>query len=117
MFKTLLKQESVWRTEAPCEGDLYRNVEVFGKTFELRYGYYEDKDRRGTPDIIYPNFKKDPVYTDDGIPYVTMMQDACRFYAGNIDSGDDSCCGDCKYFKHGEEWFGVCNCIHNRRRE
>ena len=116
MFKTLLEQEAMRQRTEPREGDLYRSVEVFGKRFELRYGYYEDKDRRGAPDVIYPNFIRDPIYTDDGRPFVTMMQDACRRYLGNVDSGDDSICGDCKYYEHGEEWLGVCDCIHNRRR-
>ncbi|MBO7274183.1 MAG: hypothetical protein J6V22_04950 [Clostridia bacterium] len=110
MFKTLLKQEAMKQSAEPREGDLYREVEVFGKVFDLRYGYYEEKDRRGPPDIIYPNFIKEPVYTQDGKPFVTMMQDACQYYSGDIDSGGDSICGDCKYFKHGEEWLGVCTC-------
>ena len=117
MFKTLLKQEAIQHLHEPREGDLYRQVELFGKMFELRYGYYEDKDRRGPPDVIYPNFVKEPIYTDDGQPFVTMMQDICQHFRGDIDSSGDSTCGDCEYFKHGEEWLGVCACSQNRLRE
>ncbi len=117
MFKTLLSQKAMQQDIEPREGDLYRKVELFGKTFELRYGYYEDRDRHGPPDVIYPNFIEEPVYTSDGKPFVTMMQDACKYYAGNIDSGDDNICGDCEHFKRGEEWLGVCACTENRRRE
>ena len=28
------------------EGELYKVVTTFGKTFELRYGYYEECDRQ-----------------------------------------------------------------------
>ena len=69
MLKTLFKQEAMQQPDEPREGDLYRRVELFGKVFDLRYGYYEEKDRRGPPDIIYPNFIKEPVYTQDGIPF------------------------------------------------
>ena len=110
MFKTLFQQETMQQQHEPREGDLYRQVELFGKTFDLRYGYYEDKDRRGPPDVIYPNFIREPIHTEDGMPFVTMMQDACQHYSGDIDSGGDSICGDCEYFKHGEEWLGVCTC-------
>ena len=27
------------------EGDLYKVITIYGKTFELYYGYYEEKDR------------------------------------------------------------------------
>ena len=37
MFKTLLKQEAMKQSAEPREGDLYREVEVFGKVFDLRY--------------------------------------------------------------------------------
>ena len=46
------------------EGDLYEVLEVYGHTFELRYGYYEERERaRGEPIPIYPDFKKHPLYT------------------------------------------------------
>ena len=43
----------------PKEGDLYAVVHTFGKTFELKYGYYDDMDRSGPPDVIYPDFIED----------------------------------------------------------
>lgn len=102
----------------PAEGELYRTVTTFGKTFELRYGYYEECDRQNPlcqPIPIYPDFLKEPHYTLDGKPFVTMMQDTCDSYKGDARRTDDTTCADCKYFKKGEEWFGVCKCPKNKR--
>lgn len=98
----------------PREGDVYAVVEVFGKIFELRYGYYDDRDRSGPPDVIYPDFIKEPVYTDGGEPLVTRMQDACPCYKGQS-RRDDAICGDCRHFESGKEWFGICRAKKNKR--
>ena len=47
-------------SEKPKEGDLYRFIELHGKAFEIRYGYYEDIDRQYDPMEIYPDFLKNP---------------------------------------------------------
>lgn len=101
----------------PSEGALYKQLTVFGETFELRYGYYEDKDRGGVPDVIYPDFLTAPFYTKEGIPFATMMQDACPHFHGKGARTEDSSCGECAHFVRGEEWFGICTCPHNRRNE
>ena len=92
----------------PKEGDLYAVVHTFGKTFELKYGYYDDMDRSGPPDVIYPDFIEDPVFSDSGEPIVTMMQDACPHYKSGSKRTDDNTCGECDYFSRGAEWFGIC---------
>lgn len=99
------------------EGDVYAVVDTFGKTFELKYGYYDDRDRSGPPDVIYPDFTKEPTYTDGGEPLVTMMQDACPHYKGDVKWVEDTTCGECKHFCRGEEWFGLCRCPKNKREE
>ena len=41
------------------EGDVYKVVKIFDRTFELRYGYYNELDRNGKynePIPIYPDF-------------------------------------------------------------
>ena len=101
----------------PKEGELYKVVTTFGNTFELRYGYYEDYERENPtvePMPIYPNFKEEPLYTDEGLPFVTMMQDACPHYKGEKKRTPDSTCDECKYFSHGEDWFGICTCPKNK---
>ena len=48
----------------PKEGDLYKVVTTFGKSFELRYGFYEERDRLSPlcePAIIYPDFIREPI--------------------------------------------------------
>lgn len=90
------------------EGEIYKTVTTFGKTFELRFGYYDDIDRNHPPDIIYPDFIKSPIYAEGGEPFVTMMQDACASYKGKSKKTPDTTCAECKHFKRGEEWFGIC---------
>ena len=102
----------------PREGDIYKTVTTFGKTFELRYGYYDEKDRKwGEPVILYPDFRQMPLYTERGEPFVTMVQDACEQYNSETPTAGDRTCAECQYFWQGEEWFGICNYSKNRRNE
>lgn len=90
------------------DGDLYRRITVAGKTFELRYGYYEEYERtRGEPVPIYPDFSLHPQYGADGAPFVTAMQDACPHYAG-VDRSLG--CFGCQYFREREDLIGICRC-------
>ena len=103
--------------DLPQEGDLYKVVTTFGKTFELRYGFYDERDRRSPlcdPTVIYPDFLKDPLFTEQGEPFVTMMQDACGCYVGGAKRTPDTTCAECGCFRRGEEWFGICTCPHKR---
>ena len=90
------------------DGDLYKTVTVFGKSFSLYYGYYDDEDRNSRyaelmP--IYPDFTENPIYADDGHPFATEMQDVCEHYDGK--EGGDSCYS-CRHFKKGKELIGLC---------
>lgn len=99
------------------EGDLYAVVKVFGKTFEIYYGYYEDYERNSPyndPVPIYPDLIKDPQYDAQGYPIVTEMQVACEHYDGSVQ--DDSC-GRCAHFQKGERLFGRCGCERRRANE
>ena len=116
MFSRLFVKEDADQEPKRKEGELYKIVTTFGKTFELRYGFYDERDRQSPlcePAIIYPDFLSEPVYTDEGKPLVTMMQDACERYSGSAKRTPDTTCADCKYFQRGEEWFGVCRCRDN----
>lgn len=100
---------------APREGDLYRELTIRGKSFKLVYGYYEDFERESPfnePMPLYPDFIKEPVYTDDGIPFVTAMQDVCKRYTG--ETGGDSC-SKCVHFQKSIELFGFCYCQENKQ--
>lgn len=112
------KNDEKSKSVKPKEGDLYKVVNVFGKTFELYYGYYEESDRYSKfsePIEIYPDFLKFPLYTDDGEPFVTAMQSTCEHYVKLKDANDK--CYDCLHFKQGEELFGVCVCKHRKNKK
>ena len=97
------------------EGDLYDVVKVFGKTFELYYGYYEEYERKSkynAPVPIYPDLLHEPQYDGEGRPIVTEMQIACEHYRG---SKQEDSCGRCKHFQKGERLFGLCRCEHRQR--
>lgn len=102
----------------PIEGELFRRLSLHGRTFELRYGFYEDFERESDfkePIPIYPDFLKDPIYTNDGYPFVTQMQDVCEWAESS--AREDACCVDCKHFVQGEELIGLCKCEARRRKE
>ena len=96
------------------EGDLYKIITAHGVSFELRYGYYEEIDRKSMrPMEIYPNFLETPVYTGDGIPFVTAMQNPCnhfRLKSKECDEGEDNTCYQCAYYEKCEELLGLCKC-------
>ena len=120
MFSKLIQNDFPLMELTHKEGDLYKIITTYGKTFELRYGYYEECDRHSPlcePIVIYPDLLREPVYTDDGTPFVTMMQDACNSYRGDTKRTPDTTCAECKYFRRGEEWFGICACPKNKKSE
>ena len=95
------------------DGDLYKIIELHGKVFELRYGYYEEFEReRGDPLPIFPDFKNNPVYTKDGFPFVTQMQELCQYGSSSF---KDGCCVDCAYYKQGDDLIGICTNEKNKK--
>lgn len=120
MFTEIFESDHIHKNTEHREGDLYGVVTTYGRSFELRYGYYGEKDRQNPlcdPAVIYPDFTVDPVYTDDGEPFVTMMQDACDGYLGESKKTPDTTCAECEHFRRGEEWFGICKREHDRKNE
>ena len=95
------------------DGDIFKTVKAFGKSFELRYGYYEEYERtHGVPVPIYPNFKANPEYTDEGQPFVTQMQELCGYGSSKFPEG---CCADCPHYRHGDDLIGICVCEKNKK--
>lgn len=102
-------------TPGPGEGELYRIIDLHGCRFPIYYGYYEELDRKNPavePMPVYPDFIAQPRFTPEGYPFVTKMQDTCRYYNGKtqVDRG----CADCSYYHHGEDLLGVCKCERQR---
>ncbi len=96
------------------EGEVAKRVTAFGKTFTLYYGYYTESDRqKGSEGLlpIYPDFKKLAVYTDEGYPFVTQMQDGCSHLTAKGEDGD---CFSCRYYIQGEDLIGACTHPKNR---
>ena len=94
---------------SPREGELFKIINIHGKIFEIKYGFYEDCDRYNRyaePMEIYPDFIKEPQYTQDGIPFVTAMQLPCSDFKGKND--ENSTCEECLFYKHCEELLGIC---------
>ena len=114
MFSKLIQNDLPQQKTVPKEGDLYKVVNTYGRTFELRYGYYGECDRKYDPDVIYPDFIKEPVYTDEGEPFVTLMQDACENYEPSGKSTDRDC-GTCAYTERGDDLIGICKCEKNKK--
>ena len=103
-------------SQSPKEGELFKVIHLYGKTFEIRYGFYEECDRNNQfaePMEIYPDFLKQPQYTDEGIPFITAIQSPCSYFAGNRDA--NSICEDCAHYLHGEELLGTCTCPQNQK--
>ena len=101
----------------PREGELYGEITLEGRTFSLRYGYYEECDRKNPlvdPVPIYPNFLQAPVYNDEGYPFATDMQDVCKYFKGS--DPDDGCYG-CRHYRKGTDFIGICRCETNRKNE
>ena len=99
------------------EGDLYGVLTIFGKKFEIYYGYYEEYERNSPynePVPVYPDLAKNPEYCDDGYPIVTEMQVVCENYFGK--DGEDRC-GRCRHFKKAEKLFGKCKCEKRKKIE
>ena len=100
------------------EGDLFKVIRLWNQEFPIHYGYYEQCDRENPavdPMPIYPNFLHQPRYTEQGMPFVTKMQDICPCYSGR--EGPFNECGDCGYYLHGDELMGLCTCPMNRKPE
>ena len=98
------------------EGELYKIIEAHGKNFEIRYGYYEDVDRQNPyldPIEIYPDFLKYPIYTENGVPFVTAIQKPCEHFWGEPD--EENTCYQCAYYEKCEELLGVCKCKENKK--
>ena len=113
MFTTWAEIKDQSKPPEPQEGDLFKVIEYRGRQFEIRYGYYEEKDRKFEPIPIYPNFYENPVYMEDGTPFVTAMQRPCKRFRGQKD--ENSTCEECAYYRKCEELLGICTSAKNKQ--
>lgn len=116
MFTTQFNLDSRQEAAVPKEGDLFKIIHSHDKTFEIRYGFYEERDRQGRyaePMAIYPDFIKYPQYTEQGVPFATAIQIPCQYFYGNQD--ENSTCEDCNFYRPCEELLGLCTCPENQK--
>lgn len=100
--------------QSPNEGELYKALTVGGHDFELRYGYYEERERSlCSPVVIWPDLSDGKKRCGEGFPLVTQVQDPCEHYAPK-EGREDNWCGDCIYFTGEHREIGVCRCIQRK---
>lgn len=98
----------------PREGELYKTITVAGHSFDLRYGYYEEYERSlGPPVVVFPNLIVSPLYSPEGHPLATQIQDPCQYF--ELAAGrEEHWCGDCAYFFGEHPEIGECRCKHHK---
>lgn len=102
-------------SEHPREGDLYKQITLANHTFELRFGYYEERERELCPPVvIFPDLVSQPVYDPLGHPLVTQIQEPCEHYRSIDCSCPEDWCGDCIHFESPHTELGICQCPHNQ---
>ena len=101
------------------EGDLYKVITAGGRTFEIRYGYYDPVLERGHTDPmpIFPDFIKHPIYTTDGYLFVTADQEICEHFSPKSNISGEGWCNDCECLEHCEEFLGICRSPERRERK
>ena len=106
------------KNRTPREGELFLEITIDGHRFELRYGHYEESDRiKGDPVPIYPDLKKQPVYTKDGKPLVTAIQTPCAYYDVVPGHEDEEYCCNCIYYSNIKDEISICECKKRRLPE
>ncbi len=104
----------LYDSDLPKEGQLYKRYAVGGYTFEIRYGYYaEDERGRVEPLPIFPDFRKAPLYTEEGYPLASLIHSACGYYQSEK-AKPEHYCGDCTHYSDPKQEIAICKC-QNRR--
>jgi len=100
----------------PREGDLHSIVIIDTHTFELRYGYCDERDRAtGEPYILYPDLLSEPFYSKDGYRIVAALQSVCDHYTPPDGAEKEDCCYTCRFYPDRQSEIGICRCEKMRR--
>ena len=107
------------KTNVIREGDVFRNIVVDGKSFEIRYGYYENYERdAGDPIPIYPDFYDSPTFGRSGLRIVSAIQQACEAFTPKCNGCEkEGDCGFCKYYAENQagDMIGICQNEINKK--
>lgn len=105
-----------YEANIPREGDLHSVVTIGPHSFELRYGYSDERDRStGEPYILYPDLLSTPHYTEDGYRIVTALQSVCKHYAPADGQENEDCCYTCSFYPDQKSELGMCRCEKQQR--
>ena len=107
---------------APEQKRPWKICRVGGRSFEI----YREYDELVGYDVgIYPDFRENPEYTDEGRPFATATDEACPHgRPGKPEEAEPGAyceygdCGGCAFFRRDETpWdiIGVCMCDARRR--
>jgi len=108
----------IHETNIPKEGDLHSVVTVGRHSFELRYGYCDERDRATEePYILYPDLLSFPHYTEDGYRIVSALQSICPHYIHPAGHERENCCYTCGFYPNHRAEIAVCGCAQMRRTE
>jgi len=100
----------------PREGELHSVVDIGPHSFELRYGYCDERDRAtGEPYILYPDLLNVPHYTEDGYRIVAALQSVCQHYAVPNGREKEDCCYTCGHYPNRYAEIGICSCAKMRK--
>lgn len=87
--------------------NLYKVTRVAGHEFRI----YLERDELGDMTPNYPDFEENPEYTDEGRPFLRVVDEGCeRWQPLNEESERMEGCGGCKwlYLEHPPDAIGVC---------
>lgn len=100
----------------PREGDLHSIVIIDSHSFELRYGYCDERDRlTGEPYILYPDLASEPYFTGDGYRIVAALQPVCEHYSLPDGQEKEDCCYTCSHYPDQRSEIGICRCERMRQ--
>ena len=100
----------------PKEGDLYKCYVIDKHTFEIRYGYYEERERGLVEPLpIFPDLVSKPVFTEDGEPITSRVQIPCEHYRPRNRRKPEGWCADCIHYKKKRDEMGLCKCPIRKR--
>ncbi len=95
----------------PKEGELHSIVTIGPHSFELRYGYCDERDRAsGEPYILYPDLLSEPLYTQEDYRIVTALQSICQHYAPRDAQEREDCCYTCRFYPNQQAEIEICRC-------
>ena len=101
----------------PCGKPPYKTYRVGGKSFFI-YLKYDEQLEENYP--AYPDFQKNPEYTNENRPFATAEQESCQYCKPRVpEKAPPGDCGGCGWFFREQTPYdpiGICMCDSQRLR-